>query len=99
MFRMKTAMAALYALLLSIGLATATPPAEAKDALVNVQVGDITTGDILSNNNVVVGVAANIATNVCGNQVQVGVLALELQRIGHFSCENKQTLKFVQVTK
>jgi hypothetical protein len=101
MFRMKTAMAALYALILSIGLATAVPPpAEAQQTgLVNVKVGDITTGDILSDNNVVVGVAANTAANVCGIQVQAGVLSALLNQQGYFRCENRQTLKFVQVTK
>ena len=98
MFRTKTVTAALCALILSLGLATATPPAEAT-ALVNVEVGDITTGDILSNNNVTVGVAANIAANVCGIQLQAGVLSALLNQQGRFRCENKQTLKFVQVTK
>jgi hypothetical protein len=99
MFRMKTAMAALYALILSIGLATAVPPPAEAHGLVNVKVGDIRTGDILSNNNVVVGVAANTAANVCGIQVQAGVLSALLNQQGYFRCENKQTLKFVQVTK
>jgi hypothetical protein len=99
MFRMKTAMAALYALILSIGLMTAVPPAEAHGGLVNVKVGDITTGNILSDNNVVVGVAAPIAANVCGIQVQAGVLSALLDQQGSFKCENKQTNKFVQVTK
>ena len=99
MFRMKTAMAALLALFLSLGLATTVPPAEAHGSLVNVEIGDITTGDILSNNNVVVGVAANTAANVCGIQVQAAVLSALLAQGGSFRCENTQTLKFVQVTK
>jgi class 3 adenylate cyclase len=101
MFRMKTAMAALYALILSIGLATAVPPVEAQNqtGLVNVAVGDITTGDILSNNQVPVGVAANVAANVCGLTAQVGVIAQQVSRTGSFRCENNQTLKFVQITK
>ena len=96
---MKTATAALSALILSIGLTVATPPAEAQDqfGLVNVSIGDITTGDILSNNQVNLGVAANIAANVCGIPVQVGVLSAQLQSTGSFRCENDQTLKFVQV--
>jgi hypothetical protein len=96
---MKSASGALTALSLAIGLSVATPDVEAQTqtGLVNVAIGDITTGDILSNNQVNVGVAANIATNVCGFPVQVGVLSLQLQKTGSFRCENKQTLKFVQV--
>jgi hypothetical protein len=98
---MKTAKAALCALILSLGLATASPPADAQTqfGLVNVAVGDITTGDILSNNRVSIGVAANVAANVCNIPVQVGVLALQLQRNSEFKCSNQQTLKFVQITR
>jgi hypothetical protein len=100
MFGMKTVKAALCATILALGLATATPPAEAQQTgLVNVAIGDITTGDILSNNHVTVGVAANTAANVCGIQVQAGVLSALLNQQGRFRCSNKQTLKFVQVTK
>jgi hypothetical protein len=101
MFRIKTAMAALYAVIFSIGLAMAVPPAEAQtqNGLVNVAIGDITTGDILSNNHVTVGIATNTAANVCGIQLQVAVLSQFLNQQGKFRCENKQTLKFVQVTK
>ena len=97
---MKSATAALSAMLLSFSMTVATPPAEAQQlGLVNVAIGDITTGDILSNNQVNVGVAAEIATNVCGIPVEVGVLSLQLQRTGNFRCENDQTLKFVQVNQ
>jgi hypothetical protein len=101
MFGMNTLKTALCATTLSLGLATAMPPAEAQNqtGLVNVAVGDITTGDILSNNNVVVGVAANTAANVCGIQVQASVLSALLNQQGHFRCENKQTSKFVQITR
>jgi hypothetical protein len=100
MFRMKAAMAALFAVILSIGL-TATPPvgAQDQDGLVNVAIGDITTGDILSNNRVTVGVAANTAANVCGIQLQAAVLSALLNQQGSFKCSNSQTLKFAQVTK
>jgi hypothetical protein len=56
-----------------------TGPASAQqqaDGLIVVQIGDITTGDILSENEVAVGVAAQIAANVCG--VDVGPLAIGL---------------------
>jgi hypothetical protein len=99
MSTMNRATAVLSALVLSIGLSVATPTADGQDqtGLVNVAIGDITTGDILSNNQVNVGVAAQIATNVCGVPVQVGVLSLQLQRTGSFKCSNSQTGKFVQV--
>jgi hypothetical protein len=100
MLRMKSAMAALFAVILSIGLTTIPPvDAQTQTGLVNVAIGDITTGDILSNNTVTVNVAANIATNVCGNQVQVGVLALQLQRQGQFYCENQRTKRFARLTR
>jgi hypothetical protein len=98
---MKSVKAAVCALSLSLGVATATAPAEATDqtGLVNVAIGDITTGDILSYNTVTVGVAANTAANVCGIQVQAGVLSALLDQGGSFKCSNHQTLKFAQVTK
>jgi hypothetical protein len=100
MFRMRTAMAALCAVILSIGLTTAPPvDAQTQTGLVNVAIGDITTGDILSNNTVTVEVGANIAANVCGIPVQVGVLALQLQNQGEFFCENKQTNRFARLTR
>ena len=97
---LKAAMAALSALILSIGLTTAVPAeAQTQNGLVNVAIGDITTGDILSNNRVGVGVAANVAANVCGVVVQVGVLAEQLARGGTFDCQNQQTSRFVQITQ
>jgi hypothetical protein len=42
--------------------------------LIVVQIGDITTGDILRENEVAIGVAAQIAPNVCG--VKVGPVAV-----------------------
>jgi class 3 adenylate cyclase len=96
---MKATGAALFALILSIGVTTA-PPAEAQvqTGLVNVAIGDITTGDILSNNTVAVGVAANIAANVCGVTAQVGVIAQQVAQTGGFRCENTTTSRFVQIT-
>ena len=67
--------------------------------LVNVEIGDITTGDILSNNRVAVGVAAQVAATVCGVTAQVGVSAEQVARPGEFRCENQQTGRFVQVTR
>jgi hypothetical protein len=102
MITTKTVKASVCAFLLSLGLATAIPtPAEAQlqSGLVNVTVGDIETGDILSNNNVVVGAAAEIAANVCGIAVNPAVLSLQLVGGGVFKCENQQQGKFVQITK
>jgi hypothetical protein len=102
MITSKTVKASVSAFLLSLGLATAIPtPAEAQHqtGLVNVAVGDIETGDILSNNNVVVGAAAEIAANVCGIAVNPAVLSLQLVGGGTFKCENQQKGKFVQITK
>ena len=102
MFPMKTAMAALFALVLSIGFTTATPPAveaQTQTGLVNVAIGDISTGDILSNIQVPVALAANVAANVCGVTAQVGVIAQQVARTGSFRCENTQTSRFVQITR
>jgi hypothetical protein len=97
---MKTVKSALCALILSLGLATATLPETAEaDSLVSVKIGDISTGNILSDNRTTVGVAANTALQVCGIQVQAGVLAAFLDQYGSFKCSNNATQKFLQVTK
>lgn len=97
MSMIKAATAALFAMLLSIGL-TMAPPAEAQvqAGLVNVAV-DI--DDVLSNNKVALGVAANIAANVCGTAVQVGVLAQQLAHGGSFNCTNNQNGNSVTITQ
>jgi hypothetical protein len=64
---------------------------------VNVAIGDITTGDILSNNTVNLAVAANIGANVCGVTVPVAVLAQQVFRTGGFTCEG--ATQFVQITQ
>lgn len=85
---------------LALGLATVPAIAQQQQVgLVNVQVGDITTGDILSNITVPIGVAANVAANVCGVTAQVGVIASQVANTGGFSCENTQTSRFVQITR
>ena len=82
-----------------LGLAIAPAMAQQRQGgLVNVAIGDITTGDILSNNRVGIGVAANIAANVCGTAVQVGVLASVLAHGGSFDCNNV-TDSFVSITQ
>ncbi len=66
--------------------APASASNQSQQGLVNVQIGDITTGDILSNNTVNLAVAANIAATVCGVTVPVAVLAQQVFRTGEFSC-------------
>jgi hypothetical protein len=62
-----------------------------------VAIGDITTGDILSNNTVNVAVAANIAATVCGVTVPVAVLAEQVFRQGGFTCSG--ATQFVDITQ
>ncbi len=67
----------------------ATAPATAAPVvtggLVNITIVDLIDGDVLSNNNVALGVALGIAANVC--DVNVNVLAQQL-RNGTATCEN-----------
>jgi hypothetical protein len=85
MLKLKTSFAALASTaLLFAGLAA---PAAAQPivtgGLVNITVTNVLTGDILSNNNVNLGLALNTAANICG--VNVNVLARQL-RSGDVSC-------------
>ncbi len=86
------------ALALTFGFA-AGPVMAQQAGLVNVSIGDISTGDILSSNRVGVGVAAQIAANVCGVTAQVGVIASQVARTGQFKCENAQTGEFAQIVR
>jgi hypothetical protein len=75
----------------------ATTPAltqQRQGGLVNVAIGDISTGDILSDITVNVGVGLNVAANVCG--VSVGVLASQLGQTGVARCETAE--QFVDIT-
>jgi hypothetical protein len=98
---MKLMTSGLVATVMAFGLVTAVPTTtEAQQAgLVNVAIGDITTGDILSQNRVGVGVAAQVAANVCGVTAQVGVIAKQVARTGNFRCENEQTGRFAQIVR
>lgn len=82
---MKRLTTILAAALLALPL-TAAPglAAQQQSGLVNVQIGDIETGDILSDITVNVGVGLNLAANVCG--VNVGVLARQLGQQGVATC-------------
>ena len=90
MFGTNLVRAALCAGGLSIGLAAVTeaqPPVVIGGGLVNVQIVDVI-DDVTVNVediNVTVGVAANIAANICG--VAVGVIAQDLQD-GTATCDN-----------
>ena len=68
---------------ISMGL-VAAPAAQAQPVItggiVNVTVVDVIDGDVLSNNNVGVGVAAGIAANVCGVDVNAAVLGIVRDR-------------------
>ncbi len=52
--------------------------------LVNITVVDLIDGDVLSNNNVAVGVALGVAANIC--DVNVNVLAVQLRNDGGATC-------------
>jgi hypothetical protein len=75
------------------------PPVVIGGGLVNVQVVDLIDGDVLSDNNVGVGVAAGVAAQVCGVQAQVGVIARQLARGDDFSCTNDAGTQGVDITQ
>src|SRR5688572_9452196 len=101
----KMATAAALAGALAIPMATTTTSAQAPinvgGGLVNVQVGtieiidDVVVRNVLNDLTFSVGVAANIAANVCG--VSVGVLASDLARGADFACETAE--QFVDITQ
>jgi hypothetical protein len=100
-FKTWGACVAAVALLAVVAFGAATAPAaaanQAQQGLVNVAIGDITTGDILSNNTVNLAVAANIVATVCGVTVPVAVLAEQVFRTGGFTCEG--ATQFVEITQ
>jgi hypothetical protein len=86
------------AMLLGAVLSVGTAAAQQQQAgLVNVAVGDIKTGDIASNNKVVVDVAANVAATVCGTTVNAAVISEQLAKTGAFKCEGPT--QFVRITQ
>jgi hypothetical protein len=91
MFRKRVAIATLFALSLSIGLATAPAVVMASGddgPVVIIEIGNIETGDILSNNTVDIGTAVQTALNVCGNQVDFFTIYSELEQSGSYSCQS-----------
>ncbi len=84
------------ALALTFGFA-AGPVMAQQAGLVNVEIGDITTGNILSENQVNLGAALQLAANVC--DVNVNVLAVQFRNGGVARCENTQTQRFAQINR
>ena len=77
----------------------AVPDAQVQTGAVNVTVRDISTGDIISNNQVGIGVAAGIVANVCGLTVQVGVIARQIARDGTYTCTGTASGQSVEVNR
>ena len=75
-------------------IAEAQPPQQS--GLVNVYIDDT-----LPRNNVGIGVAANVAANVCGVAVSAAVLAEQVVRNddGEFTCENLQDGQTVRIVQ
>lgn len=85
---MRKLMASLFASALLFAGVAGTASAQTQDGLVNVMIGDVT---ILEN--VDIGVAAQVAANVCGVRVgPVAVLATQVDRSGDMEtvCETDQ---------
>ena len=96
--------AALFAGVLAVPMAAvpaAQQPVVIGGGLLNVQIGsiqvidDVEVRNVLNNLTVSIGVAANIAANVCG--VNVGVLASDLARGADFACETAD--QFVEIAQ
>ena len=83
------------AAILFAGIAAPTASAQNQDGLVNVMIGDI---NILNDANI--GVAANVAANICGVRVgPVAILATQVDRSGDVRtvCTiGDQTVRLVQ---
>ena len=101
MMRIKAAVLAGAMALGTAGVASAQRPIVGAGNLINVQVGsieiidDVEVRNVLNDLTVSVGVAANIAANVCG--VAVGVLATDLARGANVACETAD--QFVEITQ
>jgi len=82
------------------GMAGPAAAQQQADGLIVVQIGDITTGDILSENEVAIGVAAQIAANVCGVKVgPVAVLGTAVDRSGDTRTVCETGDQFVRFTQ
>ncbi len=86
----RTAMASLFAgaIVLTGAAAPAAAATQTQDGLINVAVGDVTITDAVD-----IGVAAQVAANICGVKVgPVAVLGVAVDRSGdtHTVCETDQ---------
>ena len=101
MMRIKAAVLAATVALGTATAASAQRPIVGAGNLVNVQIGsiqvidDVEVRNVLNDLTVSVGVAANIAANICG--VNVGVLSTDLARGADFACETAD--QFVEITQ
>ena len=94
-------LATVCAVLLSSGAAMSPLAAaqQTQDGLVNVQIGDITTGNILSNNNIQVGAAVDVIAQVCNVSLTAAVLTDTLNKSGSYSCQGPTQFTKVTNTK
>ena len=106
MLKMNMFRAAVFAGALAVPMAATTsaqPAVIGGGGLVNVQIGsieiidDVEVRNVLNDLNVGVGVAANIAANVCGTTV--GVLAQDLARGANFACDSDAGDAFVRIVQ
>jgi hypothetical protein len=95
---MKKRLAAALAVV-AIGVGVGAPAASAQPVIVSNGLVDVTVNNVLNNNEVAIPIAASVAANVCGTQVQVGVLAQQLARNGSFSCTNPNNGSTATVTQ
>jgi hypothetical protein len=84
-------------LMLGGGMVAPAAAQTQQDGLVNINVED---NEILSRNNVAIGVAANIAANVCGKVGPIAVLAAQVDRSGTtVTCSNTQGSPVVTISQ
>ena len=93
----KTIASTCAAAVLAFGITAVPAEAQRQAGLVNVAIGDVTTGDILSNITIPVQAAVNLAANVCG--VSVDVITVDLAADGIATCSNTQNNRSVQITR
>ena len=93
--RLIGALAVAGALAVPVGAQAAPPAVVIGGGLVNVVVN----GDVLSDNQVGIGVAAGVAAQVCGVTAQVGVIARQVARTGAFECTNSAGDQTVEITQ
>src|SRR4051812_159237 len=84
-----TAIAAAVVVTPLAGSSAAAAPDAQQAGLVNVSVVDVANHNtILSYNNVPISAAVPVAANVCGIEVQAGVIAQALRQGGTYTCQS-----------